>query len=59
MVIGEGLVDSGEDTLGDLLAHFQRVVTIDQNLWLDNGHQSIHLTDRGISSQNIGIFLDC
>ena len=58
MVIGEGLVDGGEDALGNFLANFDCVVTVDEDFGLDNGDESLRLADRSVSGEDIGVLED-
>lgn len=41
VVVGQGLVDGSQDLLGDVLTALQVVVTIGENLRLDDGHDAM------------------
>lgn len=41
MVVGQGLVDGSQDLLSNILAALQVVVTIGEDLRLDNGDDSV------------------
>lgn len=41
VVVGQGLVNSGQDLLSDVLAAFQVVVTIRKNLRLNDGDDAV------------------
>lgn len=41
VVVGQGLVDGSQDLLSNVLAALQVMVTIRENLRLDNGHDAV------------------
>lgn len=58
VMVAESLVDGGEDALGDFLANFDGVITVDEDFGLDNGDESFRLADRSVSSEDIGVLED-
>lgn len=52
------LVDGSKDLFGDLLTSLEIMISIGQDLGLDNGHDSRALADRGVSGQDVGILED-
>lgn len=57
-MVGEGLVDEGQDGLGDLLAPFQVVVAVGEDFWLDDRHDPVGLADGGVAGQHVGVLED-
>lgn len=49
MVVGQGLVDVGENLLGDLLGTSEIVLSVAEHLGLDDGHEAVSLADGGVS----------
>ena len=45
MVVGKGLVYSGQNFFGDHLADFKSMISIDQDFWFDNWNKTVHLAD--------------
>lgn len=55
VVVVEGLVDEGKDSLSHLLGSIEVVFTIGKNFGLNNGDKAVHLADGSVSGQNIGV----
>ena len=45
MVVGKGLVYSGQNFFGYHLADFKGMISIDQDFWFDNWNKTVHLAD--------------
>lgn len=57
--LGEELLhDSGENSFGDFSADLDGVVTILENLWLDDWDESVLLANRSVSGKGMGSLLD-
>lgn len=57
-MIVECLEDGAENALRDCSAHFDRVIAVHQNLWLDDRHKTVELRDRRIASQRVSAVLN-
>ena len=55
----ERLHDSSENSLRDFGIHFDGVVSVGEDLWLNNGHESVVLADSSISSKSVCGLNDC
>ena len=58
VVVGDGLVGSGQHLLGDLDAGLEGVGTVRQDLGFDDGDQTVVLADGTITGQTGGVLLD-
>lgn len=50
----EGLDNLSEDSLGDISANFNAVITVSEDFWLNNWHKSIFLADGSVSGKGVG-----
>ena len=55
----ERLHDSSENSLRDFGIHFDGVVSVGEDLWLNNGHESVVLADSSVSSKSVCGLNDC
>lgn len=59
VVVAQCLVASGQNGLSHLHASVQIVVTIGQNLWLNNWNNALRLANGCITGQNVGVLHNC
>lgn len=58
VVFVERLHDGGQHSFSDLLANFDRVVSVGKDLGLDDGNEAVVLADCGVARQAPSILLD-
>lgn len=58
VLVEHGLHDSAEDELGDAGALVDRVAAIGEDLWLDDGHETVVLADGAVAGKGVGSLAD-
>lgn len=58
MVVSQGLVDRGQDFLGNFLAPLEVVVTVREDLGLDDRDYPGALADGGVTGEDVGVLED-
>lgn len=58
VMVGQRLVDERENRLGDLLGAVQVVIAVGEDLGLDDRDDAVHLADRGVTGEDVGVFED-